>query len=226
MTAGSCLGVIAGNDYLAGFARAAGARTVVLPTPVDTDAVVPGEAKAHERVVIGWIGTKGNLKHLKAIAGSLKKVTETRPDALIRVISDSKPDMPGLQFEYKPWSAKDELGDLQGFDIGIMPLADDAWTRGKGGFKLLQYMAAGVTAVASPVGINRDIVLQGESGFLAGSEEAWVKSLVTLIDDGALRANMGRRGRERAVREYSLSTYRERLVDALEGFAGEGGGRH
>jgi glycosyltransferase involved in cell wall biosynthesis len=224
----SCRGVIAGNGYLAEFARAARARpgvddtgVVVLPTPVDTS-LLPARSPSRrsDRIVIGWIGTRGNLGHLERIGGSLRTLCERhggKTEVVLKVVSDGRPDLPGVVMEYKPWSAEDEVADLQSFDIGVMPLSDDLWTRGKGGFKLLQYMAAGAAAVASPVGINQEIVRHGENGLLARNEAQWERGLETLITDRALRERLGKAARETVEQDYSLEAYNQRLAAFLEG---------
>lgn len=226
--ASSCRGVIAGNGYLAEFARAARVRpgvedpgVVVLPTPVDVRLYPHRSPGSHpDRIVIGWMGTRGNLGHLERIIAPVRKLSgrhgsQTR--LILKVISDAKPELPGMLLEYKPWSSAEEVADLQSFDIGVMPLSDNLWTRGKGGFKLLQYMAAGRAAVASPVGINREIVQDGVNGLLAGDEKDWERALGRLIDDPAQRERMGRAAREAVERHYSLEAYSARLADFLEG---------
>lgn len=218
-TAAACDGVIAGNTYLAEFARAARGGpdgVVVLPTAPDERQITAKTYVQTEGVVIGWMGTKGNLQHLQAIAPALRRVCAAHANVTVRVVADAAPELPGIALDYKPWRREQELADLHGFDIGVMPLADDLWTRGKGGFKLLQYMAAGVPAVAAPVGINREIIDDGVNGFLAGSEDAWASRLEQLVGDPELRERLGRRGRQTVEAQYSLTRYRERLSDFLE----------
>ncbi|MHC1743010.1 MAG: glycosyltransferase [Syntrophobacteraceae bacterium] len=225
--AAGCKGVIAGNGYLAELARAARVRpgieddgVLVLPTPVNTSMLLARPmGNRSERVVIGWVGTRGNLRHLRRIAGALRTVRERHDgtiDVLVKVVSDAKPELPGIRLEYKPWSAADEAADLQSFDIGVMPLADDLWTRGKGGYKLLQYMAAGAAAIASPVGINREIVQHGENGLLAADEHQWTNALDRLIADASLRERLAGAARETVERHYSLESYNQRLAAFLE----------
>jgi glycosyltransferase involved in cell wall biosynthesis len=218
-TVAACDGVIAGNSYLAEFARAARDApdgVAILPTAPDERLITAKSYGQTERVVIGWMGTKGNLQHLKAIAPALRRVCAAHANVIVRVVADAAPELPGVALDYKPWRRDDERGDLHSFDIGVMPLADDLWTRGKGGFKLLQYMAAGVPAVAAPVGINCEIIDDGVNGFLAGSEDAWVSRLEQLVGDRELREGLGRCGRQTVEAEYSLTRYRERLADFLE----------
>ncbi len=227
-TVARCRGVITGNAYLAEFARAArdpskwgDGSVLVLPTPVDTSRIPERRAVDQpDPLVIGWIGTRGNLRHLERIAAPLAAVCgrhRENPRVICRVVSDSRPDLPGVPFEFKPWSADSETADLQGFDIGIMPLGDDLWTRGKGGFKLLQYMAAGAAAVASPVGINREIVRHGENGLLAKDEKDWEQQIELLVVDPKLRECLAREARRAVQRDFSLDTYNERLATFLEG---------
>jgi glycosyltransferase involved in cell wall biosynthesis len=224
-TASNCKGVIAGNSYLAGFVRAAignrecDSRVIVLPTPVDTDILRPGDdSKAGSGVSIGWIGTRGNLCHLKGIAGVLEEACRNFAGVRLKVVSDAKPDIRNVAMDYKPWSAEAEQDDLHSFDIGIMPLEDNIWTRGKGGYKLLQYMAAGVAVVGSPVGINAEIIRHGVNGFLAGDERQWLEALAALIEDPALRQRLGMQGRQTVEREFSQREYNRQLAEFLEGF--------
>jgi glycosyltransferase involved in cell wall biosynthesis len=226
-TAAQCRGVIAGNEYLAELARAARGEwqreapaVLVLPTSVDTRRLTPRAHLQREggSLRIGWIGTRGNLGHLKSIAGPLRNVLRSFPGSRLKVVSDGDPEMVDLPVEYKPWSAEDELADLHSFDVGVMPLLDNLWTRGKGGFKLLQYMAAGVPAVASPVGINTEIIRHGDNGLLARDDSDWEAALGRLLGDAGLRRRMGGAGRATVERSYSLGQYSRRLAEFLEGF--------
>ena len=119
--------------------------------------------------------------------------------------------------EAREWRLDEESGDLAGFDIGIMPLTEDPWTLGKGGYKLLQYMSSGLPVVASPVGINREIVVDGITGYLARTDEEWEEKLFQLVVDPQLRNRMGRMGRERVEAEYSLASQQERFLELLRG---------
>ncbi len=223
---GRCLGVIAGNGTLAEFARLARGTderdpsVLVLPTPVDTEAVV---SKAYHAsgpgLRIGWMGTRGNLGHLMSVTAPLGRAMSAFPGTELVVVTDGLPrfddDMP---VRVKRWSAAEEADDLRSFDIGIMPLKDNLWTRGKGGFKLLQYMAAGVPSVASPVGINREIIEHGRNGFLAGNDSEWEEWLRRLLADAELRRRLGMNGRVTVESRFALKDYSRRLADFLEGF--------
>ncbi|MBI5190020.1 MAG: glycosyltransferase family 4 protein [Nitrospirae bacterium] len=222
--AAACRGVVAGNGYLAEFAVAAREKgagwqdVITLPTPVDTDAIRPKEYNASDRVVVGWMGTKGNLPHLTAILPAIRAAFAGHPGAMLRVVSDADPGITGVPCNFKAWDAGSEADDLAGFDIGVMPLADDIWTRGKGGYKLLQYMASGVPAIASPVGINQDIIRHGENGLIADDMHGWTDALGRLMCDAALRERLGRAGRETVEKDYSLGEYNRKLLGFLERF--------
>lgn len=213
--------VVTGNCYLAEFARAArtgqDAEVVVLPTPIDTRSLTPRPGPGvNGGVVIGWIGTKGNLRQLMPLMPALRKLQAELPETRLRLVTDGVIDVPGVAVETKAWSAAAETADLHGFDIGIMPLEDNLWNRGKGGFKLLQYMAAGLPAIASPVGINADIVAHGKNGFLACDPDEWAACLLKLARDAALRRSIGQAARQTVEREYSLEVYLERYATLVE----------
>lgn len=123
----------------------------------------------------------------------------------------------GVNATLKKWRLDNEVATLQSFDIGIMVLPDNEWTRGKGGYKLLQYMAVGIPCVASPVGINKELIRDGENGFLATTEEEWYENLSLLIDNPELRKKMGMRGRDFVVRNYSFEVAAPKLISALKG---------
>lgn len=214
--------VVTGNAYVAEFARAArphrDENVAVLRTPIDTRVLTARSAPVKsDKIVVGWIGTKGNLQQLMPLAAALRKLQEAFPGVQLRLITDGTIDMPGVDIETKAWSAEEEVADLHGFDIGIMPLDDSLWNRGKGGFKLLQYMAAGLPAVASPVGINAEIVQHGENGFLARSPDEWTACLLTLAHDAALRQQIGQAARQTIEQEYALDVYLERYAALIEG---------
>ncbi len=214
--------VVAGNRYVAEFARAARPRdghdgVAILPTPIDTERLTAkGSHEGRDGFVVGWIGTKGNLHQLLPLTDALREVQARVPDFRLRVIADAAPDLPGIRVESQPWRHAGEVADLHGFDVGIMPLADSLWNRGKGGFKLLQYMAAGLPAIASPVGINADIVRHGENGFLAADTIAWRDALLALAADAELRRRVGVAARRTIEGGYSLEGYLDNYVDLLE----------
>lgn len=215
--------VVSGNAFLADFARAcrpgqdAGA-VHELPTPIDTGCLqAKAEYAQQDGFTIGWIGTKGNLRQLQDLAAPLREVQEELPGCRLRVVADEGIDLPGVRVETKAWRAAEEQQDLHGFDVGIMPLADSLWNRGKGGYKLLQYMAAGLPAVASPVGINGEIIRHGENGYLASDADGWRDQLLLLARQPDLRSRIGRAARATIERDYSQESYLRRYVALLEG---------
>ncbi len=221
--------VICGNSYLA---EEAGApeKTTVIPTVIDTDRYVPAEAGKAEKaegepVVIGWMGTSGNFPFLEEIAPALREVLEARPEAVVRFVSNApfEPLADHPRVEQIPWSKEREIELLQSFDIGLMPLEDSALTRGKCGFKMIQYMAVGTPVVVSAVGANVEIFEGSGAGFLADSWDAWCEPLLGLVDDAEMRKKMGVAGRVHAVESYSVKSVIDRYIDIFERVA-EGGG--
>ncbi len=213
--------VIAGNEVLAREARRAARRVEVIPTGIDLSPYNPSLAgKVPGR--IAWIGLPGNLPYLSILEEPLRRLVQRHPDLRLRVISGRAPDSFAAPVEFVPWSKAGEASDLASCAFGVMPLEDDDWTRGKGGFKLLQYMAAGLPAVASPVGANREIVVDGETGFLAGSPEEWERAIGRLLTDADLRSRMGLAGRRRVEERYAMPRVSNRIVSLFTEVAGGG----
>jgi glycosyltransferase involved in cell wall biosynthesis len=211
--------VIAGNDYLADYARKAGAaRTEVLPTVVDLVRYPGSPAGNNDIFTIGWIGSPTTTKYLKEIAPALAEVCRDRRSRLV-LIGSGPIDLPGVPVDVRPWSEEREVADLESCDVGIMPLHDGLWERGKCGLKLIQYMACGLPVVVSPVGMNNQLVRDGVNGFLAKDVAGWVKKLTALRDDKALRQHMGQAGRKKVEAEYSLEKAAPRLAALIREIA-------
>ena len=191
----------------------------IITGPIDTERYTPGAGASGDEVVLGWVGKQSTESYLNLIRPALSEIGKRHPNVRLLLIGAEKSTIPGLRVERRAWTLESELQDLWQFDIGLMPLPDDAWTRGKGGYKLLQYMALGIPAVASPVGVNSEIVADGESGFLARSQDDWVDCLSRLICDEALRGRMGSVGRLRAEQRYSLRESSTRLLEILRELA-------
>lgn len=207
------------NDYTAAFAARYCPSVNRITGPIDTCRYrpSPAAAKADGRVVLGWIGSSSTLPYLEAIRPPLERLSRRFPQMLLRVVGAPSADLGAVPVEAKAWSLEEEVEDLAAFDIGLMPIPDDPWTRGKGGYKLLQYMAMGLPVVTSPVGINREIVADGVSGFWADDEAAWEDCLARLIEDAALRRRMGLEGRAAVERGYALEGAAETLGRLLRG---------
>lgn len=205
-----------GNRYLQDYAARLNDRTIVLPTVVDTDVYRPATARGDAPVTIGWIGTPSTWAYVRPMLPLLAEIVAAH-GVRLRVVgagpAAARDGVAGL--ELAEWSEATEVAEVQGFDIGIMPLPDERWARGKSGYKLIQYMACGVPVVASPVGVNAEIVTPGEVGYLAADEGAWREALARLIGDAALRARMSAAARARAEARYSLRSQAPRLVELL-----------
>lgn len=207
--------VIAGNRHLAGHVDAP-QKTTIIPTVIDTDRFTVRTRQAPgERVVIGWMGTAGNFKYFGALVPAIVQLLEENPRAVFRIVSNAtyEPLRAHPRVEQVRWSEATELDELHGFDVGVMPLDDGPWTRGKNGFKLIQYMAVGCPGIASPVGVNPEIVDDGRAGLLASTSREWYQALSRLCADPALRASVGETARRRIVEHYSIASVLETYLD-------------
>lgn len=208
--------VVAGNPYLAERARQAGARDVeIIPTVIDTDRYTVVSKRPEGPPVVGWIGTPQTSRYLWPLMPVFEQLRRQMPVRFVAVGARAE-DFVGTPVEAWPWSEETEVAAIQQFDVGIMPLDDTPWERGKCGYKLIQCLACGVPVVASPVGVNREIVRHGDNGFLADTPEEWKQSLERLVDmEPATRVAMGRVGRAGVERWYSLQVQAPRLLEAL-----------
>ena len=195
--------VVCGNEYLRRQTAKAREATTVIETPVDLKRYQLRPDLPSDKVVIGWIGSASSSRYLQAKLPLLDQILRRYENVSLKVVSDKAVSYPGMDITNKSWSERDELADLQSFDIGLMPLPDDKWTRGKCGFKILQYFAVGTPAVASPVGINSQIVQDSVSGFLPSSDQQWLECIGRLIQNRDLRRSMGLSGRRRVEQRYS-----------------------
>ena len=209
--------VVCGNSYLADRASSAGARIVeILPTVIDLERYTLAEnSRDHgtEETTIGWIGSPLTSRYLDMVAPAVKEVAKRHPVRFTAVGAGPLPDL-GCTAEGKPWLEQTEVLDITRFDIGIMPLPDAPFERGKCGYKLIQYMACGKPVVASPVGANKQIVRHGVDGFLAETTKEWIDALAVLCSDASLRLRFGASGRRRVAAEYSVDSAAPRL-DAI-----------
>jgi glycosyltransferase involved in cell wall biosynthesis len=205
-----------GNAYLKNYAERYCPTSFILPTVVDTEIYRPEPREKGSVPVIGWIGSPSTWHFVRPYLPLLAALA-ARHGARIRIVGAGaaarEDGFPGL--DLIEWSEETEVSDVQAMDIGIMPLPDEPWARGKSGYKLIQYMACGLPVVASPVGVNREIVLPDETGYLASDLGQWETALSRLIESPDLRRRMGDAGRTRAVAEYSLATHGPRLIELL-----------
>lgn len=212
--------VVAGNAYLADYARRAGApRVAVIPTVIDLERYPVKDAASASRVfTIGWIGSPSTARYLRDIAPALAQVCKGGR-ARVRLVGSGPVDLPGVPVEVVAWREETEVDEIRGFDVGIMPLPDEPWARGKCGFKLIQYMACGLPVVASPVGVNAEIVEDGGNGFLAGDTGEWVAALERLMGDSALSERLGDAGRHKVQERYCLEVTAPRLTALMQSVA-------
>ena len=203
--------ITAGNQYLCDYARQYNVNVVYLPTVVDTDDR-HNRVKHHAEVlpVVGWTGSHSTLKYLNEIVPILQELEKSQVNFV--VISDKAPGIQLQGLVFIPWKEESEVDDLLKLDIGLMPLENDKWSEGKCGFKLIQYLSLGIPAIASPVGVNKTIIENDVNGYLCSSANEWESALKKLLANPALREQMGKKGREKILRDYSLASQREKFI--------------
>ncbi|MBW1820528.1 MAG: glycosyltransferase family 4 protein [Deltaproteobacteria bacterium] len=217
-------GVIAGNTYLKNEASKfiSPENIYVIPTIVDLNEYSVKNYKTVKKdFIIGWIGTSGNLQYLKSIAPALEILNNKYKYIKLKIVCDSFFDLGNIEVIKKIWRPEDVEEDLKSFDVGVMPLADDLWTRGKCGLKVVQYLAAGVPAVVSPVGLNRDLAIPNKTGLWAESIDDWTNKISELVDDPEKRMKMGLAGRKLVKNKFSLQAQAPRYLAILNKIAGE-----
>ena len=210
--------VVAGNQYLAERARNAGSNNVsVVNTPIDLQRYrVAPELRGGDSVTIGWIGSRATLGYLETVRPALEWLGKKYPNVRLKLISDEFLEFADLNVDCIPWSYEEEIEQLNSIDIGIMPLTDDPWSRGKCGFKLLQYMGVGIPTVCHPVGLNKEIVIDQSTGLCATTGQEWMVALQTLVEDKSMRERFGRKGRERVSALFGVERNAAALFDQLE----------
>jgi len=215
--------VIAGNEFLKGEVLPYNSNVEVMPTAIDREkyAIKPYPVQ-QKKVILGWIGDHGSIHYLEKMKPIFERVGEKYPEVELKIVCDTFFECDRMNVIKKHWTSEEEVADLQGFDIGLMPLIDDPWSWGKCGFKIVQYQAVGLPVVCTPVGVNRDLVEDGVNGFYAMTPAEWEEKLSRLIEDPALREKMGREGRQRVLRNYTYQTCAPHLVSILERVAQKG----
>jgi glycosyltransferase involved in cell wall biosynthesis len=202
--------VVAGNEYLAEIFRARGCRATVVPTVLDASRYIAKSHQATDTPRLVWIGSKSTLGYVEEFLPAIEEAARQMPGLRLLIIADKAPASEVVQIEHEIWSEQTEAASLCRGDIGIAPMPADRWTLGKCGFKILQYMAAGLPVIASPVGANGQIVQEGVSGLLPKEAGAWPGAILQLARDVELRSRMGATAREIVMSKYSL----ERAGDA------------
>lgn len=207
--------VIAGNDYLAQRAELAGAKRVkLLPTVVDENRYAVINKEGGSQLTIGWIGQPSTAIYLNKLAPVLQKII-TRHSVRVVAVGPKPTQFAQLPIEVRPWAEETEVAEIQQFDIGIMPLSEDLWEKGKCGYKLIQYMACGKPVVATPVGVNKIIVRENVNGLLARTDTEWFNALNMLCENATLRKRMGDEGRKIMEQNYSLQVTAPKLAELL-----------
>jgi glycosyltransferase involved in cell wall biosynthesis len=210
--------VSVGNEFLAAYARQFNPHVTVIPTAVDTNKFVPRSDPPRaegRRLVIGWIGSPTTFQYLESLKDVLAEVAARHPFTLNVSGAGGPVNFAGVEVREVPWSMADEVSLFNTCDIGVYPLTDDDWSRGKCGFKAIQCMACGVPVVAAAVGVNREIITHGVDGMLAGTRQEWVDHLSRLLTDAELRRRLALAGRRTIQARYSLDVTAPRLAGVL-----------
>ena len=203
--------VMAGNEYLAEYARRFNSSVTVVPTTIDTEKFRPPQpAWESSKPQLVWTGSSTTARYLESLSGALQRLRQ-RFAFTLRVIGAPRATIPGIDVELLPWRPETEASNLEGAWAGLMPAPDDAWARGKCGCKALQYMAVGVPAVCSPVGMNAQLIQDGENGLLASSEDEWVEKLTLVLNSAETRRRLGRAGRQTVEAWYSAEVQAPRI---------------
>ncbi|MBS1647833.1 MAG: glycosyltransferase family 4 protein [Bacteroidetes bacterium] len=203
--------VFAGNAYLADYAKHCNNNVKIIPTTIDTDFHKPAK-KENTLLTIGWMGSHTTIKHFEYAVGFLSVIKQKYPHVQFCVVGDARYHNKALSIKGVPWSENTEVALINSFSIGIMPLPNDEWAKGKCGLKGLSYMACEVPTVMSPVGVNTEIIQHGNNGFLASTTDEWVHCLSILIEDADLRRRIGQAGRQTVIEKYSVLSQREKYV--------------
>ncbi|GAA4847731.1 glycosyltransferase family 4 protein [Algivirga pacifica] len=209
--------VSAGNEYLAAYAKSFNSNVIINPTTIDTEGYhnpILYPQKKNTKPIIGWTGTLTTSIYLKLLEPILQDLEE-RYDFEFRVISNEAPDLKLKSMVFQPWKKETEIQDLMQFDMGIMPLTEDKWAKGKCGFKALQYMALGIPALVSPVGVNKEIVDHQENGFICCSPKDWEHRLVYLLENPEVLHQMGEKARKKIEEHYSVQSNKDNFLELM-----------
>jgi glycosyltransferase involved in cell wall biosynthesis len=210
--ASACDHLLAGNGFLAAAAACHNPAVTVVPTCIDAGHYAGDHPKPRDSVDLVWIGSRSTRKYLVEALPALRLAAARVPRLRLKIIADFDLPDAGLATLAIPWSAATEARELGAAHIGIAPMRDDDWSRGKCALKVLQCMAAGLPVVSSAAGANAEIVLAGETGYLVGDDAAWAARIAELAGDATLRERLGAAGRRRASADYSLTAGFARLA--------------
>jgi glycosyltransferase involved in cell wall biosynthesis len=212
--------VTCGSPHIADYVRSRGAEAVVVPTVVDTRRFRPGAPHSNGALTIGWIGTHGTYPFFERLIPIFERLAREVPFRLTIIGSGrERIDVKGVEVETRPWRMAAEVEDFQSLDIGVYPIAEDAWSAGKAGFKAVQYMAAGIPFVMSPVGVCATMGVEGQTHFAAVTDDDWLDALRRLIVDAKLRSEMAISARAFAEQHYDIETQAGALAAVFRGVA-------
>lgn len=207
--------IIVSNDELAEYSKKFNHKIIEeIPSPVNTERILPSASDERNKIIIGWIGSPWTEKYLNLVKNVFENLHDRNSELMI-VGGTGSFKINNIPVKNETWSYDKEVHYLNKMDIGIMPLPNDEWSRGKGGYKLFLYMAAGLPVIASPVGINKEIVENGINGYLASSEEEWLNYINKLIEDKDLRKTLGANGRKKAEELYSYNKNAGKLLQVM-----------
>lgn len=216
--------VLAGNTFLAEWFSEFASEVRIVPTAVDSDRFRPAPQRADDALVIGWTGSSSTLPYLEAIEDPLRAVLRDLPRARLRVVANRPPSFRGMpkdRVEFIPWSESVEAEAVAGMDVGMMPLPDDDWSRGKCSLKMLQYMSAAVPVVVSPVGMNVEVLGRGEVGMAAATNQEWQDALRVLAGDREARRQLGAEGRRVVEESYSVEVVSKLIAAGFRDLLGD-----
>jgi glycosyltransferase involved in cell wall biosynthesis len=212
-----CDQIWAGNSYLAEQAGKHNPSVLILPTSVEFSSYAASVEKPASALDLVWIGSTVSRPYLEESLPALELAARRLPNLRLKVVADFDLQSHVFPILSKPWSSATEVSDLASAHVGVAPMTDDPWARGKCGLKVLQYMAAGLPVVASPVGANKDIVVDGVTGFLAREPQEWVEALSRLAADAGLRRSLGEAARELVEKEFSYAANSRKMITSLAG---------
>jgi len=207
--------VVAGNEELASYARRFNRNVTVIPTVIDPARYTPAAVPRAGHVTVGWIGTAGNLPLLEPLRPVLARLGHER-GVRVKIVSSEPPDWPEVPLEFERWTLGRSVDAIRELDVGLMPLTDTPWNRGKCGFKSIEYMALTIPPVGSPVGMLSSLIDHGRNGLLATDQDAWRRCLDDLIDSVEKRTRMGIQARETVRERYSVESAVPTLVSFLQ----------
>jgi glycosyltransferase involved in cell wall biosynthesis len=211
--------IVSANAYLADFLSRYSSRITIVPSVVETRAVRPRRHDDHSELVMGWIGSPTTAPYLLRITRVLARVSRELSDRSLRllIVGGTMPSKNSFAVESVPWSVDNELDALERIDVGLMPMPDNAWTRGKSAYKALQYMSAGIPVIGDDVGVASSVIAAGKAGFVVRHEDEWVEALVTLARDSELRNRLGEYGRRRVEDGYSVKRWTPFVASIIRG---------